>query len=70
MLICVTVICDTAKPTADAGIDYTDLVAAGIAQMYHLRDFRSPAILEFFNTIGAKLPFAACPLTSGPLFAQ
>jgi hypothetical protein len=26
--------------------------------MHHLRDFRSPAIFEFFNTIGAKRSFA------------
>ena len=40
------------KPTAEARIDSTDLAAAGIANMHHLRDFRSPAISEFFNTIG------------------
>jgi hypothetical protein len=45
-------ISNTAKPTADARIDFTDLAAARIAQMHHLRDFRSPAIFEFFNTIG------------------
>jgi hypothetical protein len=44
-------ISNTAKSTADARIDSTDLAAAGIANMHHLRDFRSPAIFEFFNTI-------------------
>jgi hypothetical protein len=30
------------------------LAVAEFAHMQHLRDFRSPAIFEFFNTIGAK----------------
>ena len=30
------------------------LAAAEIANALHLRDFRSPAIFEFFNTIGHK----------------
>jgi hypothetical protein len=30
------------------------LAAAEIANMRHLRDFRSPAIFEFFNTIRTK----------------
>ena len=30
------------------------LAAAEIANALHLRDFRSPAIFEFFNTIGAE----------------
>jgi hypothetical protein len=34
-----------------------NLTAAEIANMRRLRDFRSPAIFEFFNTIGAKLSF-------------
>jgi hypothetical protein len=33
---------------------YRALAAAEIANAPHLRDFRSPAIFEFFNTIGAK----------------
>jgi hypothetical protein len=33
------------------------LAAAEIANALHLRDFRSPAIFEFFNTIGAKRAF-------------
>jgi hypothetical protein len=31
------------------------LAAVEIANALHLRDFRSPAIFEFFNTIGTKL---------------
>ena len=50
-------ISNIAKPTADARIDSTDLSAARIANRHHLRDFRSPAIFEFFNTIGAKPTF-------------
>ena len=50
-------ISNTAKPTADPRIDSTDLAAAGIANMYHLRDFRNLAIFDFFNTIGAKRTF-------------
>jgi hypothetical protein len=50
-------ISNTAKPTADARIDFTDLAAASIAQMNHLRDFRSPAIFEFFNTIRHERSF-------------
>jgi hypothetical protein len=34
------------------------LAAAEIANALHLRDFRSPAIFEFFNTIGAKRTLA------------
>src|SRR5712675_3245735 len=30
------------------------LAAAKIANALHLQDFRSPAIFEFFNTIGTK----------------
>jgi hypothetical protein len=30
---------------------------AEITNMRHLRDFRSPAIFEFFNTIDARQPF-------------
>ena len=52
-------ISNTAKSTADARIDFTDLAAAGIANMHHLRDFRRLAIFEFFNTIGAKRTFGA-----------
>jgi hypothetical protein len=33
------------------------LAAAEIANMRYLRDFRSAAISEFFNTIGAKRTF-------------
>jgi hypothetical protein len=33
------------------------LAAAEITDALRLRDFPSPAIFEFFNTIGAKLPF-------------
>jgi hypothetical protein len=33
------------------------LAAAEIANMRHLRDFRSTAISEFFNTIRQKRPF-------------
>jgi hypothetical protein len=34
------------------------LAAAEIASMRHLRDFRSTAISEFFNTIGCKADIA------------
>jgi len=37
---------------------YRVLAAVEIANMRHLRDFRSPAIFEFFNTIGAKRTWA------------
>jgi hypothetical protein len=39
------------------------LAAAEITDTLHLQDFRSPAIFEFFNTIGAKRTFAK-PRTS------
>jgi hypothetical protein len=48
---------NTAKSTADARIDSKDLAAAEIANMHHMRDFRNPAIFEFFNTIRQKRPF-------------
>ena len=46
--------------------------------MLHLRDFGSPAIFEFFNTIGAKLPHvrswrwngSGISGPSGPLMAR
>jgi hypothetical protein len=47
-------ISNTAKSTAEARIDSTDLSAAGIANMHHLRDFSKSRDFEFFNTIGAK----------------
>jgi hypothetical protein len=34
------------------------LAAAEVANALHLRGFRSPAIFEFFNTIGAKQGFS------------
>jgi hypothetical protein len=40
------------RPLALASILHR-LVAAKIADTLHLRDFRSPAIFEFFNTIPA-----------------
>jgi hypothetical protein len=36
------------------------LAAAKIANALHLRDFRSPTIFEFFNTIRQKRPLAEC----------
>jgi hypothetical protein len=41
------------------------LAAAEIANALHLRDFRSAAIFEFFNTIGAKRTFADLPKSGG-----
>jgi hypothetical protein len=35
-------------------MDFAGLAAEEIARMHHLRDFRSPAIFEFFNTIGTN----------------
>jgi hypothetical protein len=37
------------------------LAPAEIANALHLRVFRSPAIFEFFNTIGAKRPLTSAP---------
>jgi hypothetical protein len=34
------------------------LAAAEITNIPHSRDFRSPAIFDFFNSIGAKRTFA------------
>jgi hypothetical protein len=39
-----------------------DLAVAEIADALHSRDFRSPAIFEFFNTIGAMRPFQRSPM--------
>ena len=36
---------------------FSSLAVAEFAHMRHLREFRSPAIFEFFNTIGAKPTF-------------
>ena len=36
---------------------------AEIANALHLRDFRIAAILEFFNTIGAKRTLAKAPMS-------
>ena len=40
------------KTTAGLRIDLQSRAAAQIANALHLRDFRSPALFEFFNTIG------------------
>ena len=35
-----------------------------LANALHLRDFRSPAIFEFFNTIGTYRTWRLCPVMS------
>jgi hypothetical protein len=46
------------------------LAAAEIANALHLRDFRSHAVFELFNTIGAKRTFGDPLLESGQFRAM